>query len=161
VPEEFITVDANTWDAEVLFALLSGRFDSFEVPLKGRIQRAIRAMIRDQFTTQGGFSGGWAHLSPSTLRAKALRGTLGKGILRDSDRLYNSVAKTRGITADTILEIQKYSLRYGTNVPYAIYHQLGTIRMPRRPIVPDTTPQSVVDEIDEALADWIITGGGA
>lgn len=158
--EPEVTIDDS--DAKALFALLAGRFDSFEVPLRGRVNRAIRGMVRDQFSTQGGFGGGsWSPLAPSTLRAKAAKGTISKGILRDTDRLFNSIAQLRGQTADTIFEVDHFSLRYGTTVPYARFHQDGTRRMPQRVIFPDPIPQAVTDEIDDSLCGWIMEGSGA
>lgn len=79
-----------------------------------------------QFASEGGRSGGWAPLAPSTVRS---RGSA-HPILFESGRLQQSLT-TRSST-DAVRRITADSLEVGTTVPWARYHQTGTARMPRR-----------------------------
>src|SRR5687768_5844860 len=75
-----------------------------------------------QFASEGGNSGGWAALAPSTVRR---RGSA-HPILFESGRLQQSLTGTGA--ADAVRRITSDSLEVGTSVPYARYHQRGTAR---------------------------------
>jgi hypothetical protein len=70
----------------------------------------------------------------------------------------------------TIEEINPLSLRVGTSIPYARYHQTGGGRLPRRPVVDLTENDKtrwmkliqaqLVAERDKAFADMMPTIGG-
>lgn len=85
-------------------------------------------MEREQFATGG--QGRWPALASSTLRSKPP----GKPIMRRSDRLYESLA---GAGGPAIKEPGRHSLRLGTDVPYAAYHQSRRRRrrLPRREVI--------------------------
>lgn len=85
------------------------------------------------FAREGAYEGlrKWAALSPEYARWKA-RVAPGAPILTLTGRLRRSLA---GQTADSIVEIDDFRLVYGTAVPYAIYHQMGTRKMPARPML--------------------------
>jgi phage gpG-like protein len=53
----------------------------------------------------------------------------GKTIMRLRDRLYKSIT---GKTVDTVYDVKKTKATYGTVVPYAHRHQVGTFGMPQR-----------------------------
>ena len=92
----------------------------------------FRELEEKQFDTQGGSgSGGWTALSPAYATWKA-RHYPGKGILVRTGALRSS------LTTGGAGHIEKKSadrLEIGTSVPYAIYHQKGTRKMPKRPPV--------------------------
>lgn len=97
---------------------------------------ALEAIIKDfgdiadqEFESEGGRAGGWAPLKEETLAAKARKG-MEEGILRETNRLYNSLV---GVTEDTIWETGANTLRWGSRVPYGGFHQTGTRNMPARP----------------------------
>ena len=69
----------------------------------------------------------WAPLSPQYKRWKDQRFP-GKTILRRTDKLYHSVV------SNPMTNVSPDQLTYETNVPYAIYHELGTSKMPARPL---------------------------
>lgn len=71
----------------------------------------------------------WAPLSEQYARWKQLRFP-GQPILTLTGRLRRSLASQ---TDDSVVEITDQRLRYGTAVEYAIYHQYGTRKMPKRP----------------------------
>ncbi len=87
---------------------------------------------RDQFVSEGrSGSGGWVPLSPGYAAWKA-KHTPGRPLLVQSGKLRQSLTEHGG---EHIEEIRKDSLRLGTGVPYAIYHQAGTRHMPARKLV--------------------------
>lgn len=79
-----------------------------------------------QFASEGGNSGGWAPLAPSTVRR---RGSA-HPILFQTGRLQQSL--TSAGARDSVRRVTADSLEVGTSVPYARFHQQGTARMPRR-----------------------------
>lgn len=88
-------------------------------------------MVQQDFVLEGGGSGSsWAPLSPAYAAWKASHYP-GKGILVQSGALKASLADPNAVGA--IFRTTPTSLEIGTSVPYALYHQLGTGRMPQRP----------------------------
>ena len=86
----------------------------------------------------------WAPLSPSTLAARARKGTGSKfyaAILRDTGVLFNSL----------YAEVSSDEIVIGTNTEYARYHHEGTSRMPARPLWPRPLPRVWLEEIRDAL----------
>lgn len=144
--------------ARILFAKMAGRFEDFSVPFGGVILRMLRAMVRRNFESGGSLAtpAPWAALAPSTLKRKVVR----KGILRVTDRLFNSLVGPRR-TADSIVEVGKRQLVFGTAVPYARYHQFGTRVLPVRQPLPDPAPESIKPDLRRALLEWILEGRGA
>ncbi len=110
---------------------LSRYFEHYALP-------AIRTSIGEQFDRSGAHEGlpAWAPLSARYARYKARRYP-GAPILVRSGRLRDALAE---ITNDTIATIEPTRLVYGTSVPYAIYHQRGTRKMPARPILRLSNP---------------------
>lgn len=144
--------------ARILFAKMAGRFEDFSVPFGGVILRLIRDMVRRNFESGGALAtpAPWAPLAPSTLRRKTQR----KGILRVTDRLFDSLVGPRR-TPDSIVEVGKRQLVFGTAVPYARFHQRGTRFLPVRQPLPDPAPASMRAPLREALLEWILEGRGA
>ena len=97
----------------------------------------------------------WAPLAPSTLKRKPkVCGTIRKLIC--TGRLWNSLR----VSSDGfhISRKEKLLFEFGTSVPYAIYHQAGTRKMPRRKFLmvsPKTMPA-----IANLLKKYIVTEGG-
>lgn len=89
-----------------------------------------RSVLED-FVLEGGHSGArWAPLSPAYAKWKASRFP-GAGILVASGQLKASLS---GPDAPlSVFRPGPTSLEIGTEVPYALAHQLGTRRMPQRP----------------------------
>lgn len=107
--------------------------DNLEVPALAleAIADFLRAAEMRQFDTQGGNSGGWAPLKQATIDEKVRNG-LDPRILRATERLRMSLIDK--FDADHIEEpLSPTSLRFGSRVPYGIFHQTGTSRMPKRP----------------------------
>jgi phage gpG-like protein len=73
----------------------------------------------------------WPALSPAYAAWKQ-SAYPGKPIMRLTDRLYDSLTSQ---TSDTIWFVGPKSMQLGTRVPYFIYHQTGTNKMPARPVL--------------------------
>ncbi len=98
----------------------------------------IRESIAGQFPKSGAHEGlpAWTPLSARYASYKARRYP-NTPILVRSGRLRNALAE---ITGDSIATIEPDRLTYGTSVPYALYHQRGTRKMPARPILRLSNP---------------------
>lgn len=116
--------------------------------LADRFVRAERA----QFGSEGAYASGvWAPLSPR-YKARKEREYPGRPILERTGRLVGSLTRrpldVEVITAST--------MRIGTSVPYAKFHQRGTDIMPRRR--PVELPESERREWVRLIQRFIITG---
>lgn len=88
----------------------------------------------DQFRSEGaiGASGRWAPLSKAYAKYKPVRFP-GQTILKATTSLFDTL--TSPDAPGSIFRPMKSELSIGSSVPYGIYHQRGTSRMPsRKPI---------------------------
>lgn len=83
---------------------------------KAIIDEVLEPAVKEQFETQG--HGEWAELSPATLARKS-----SGMILVDTGRLESSFTKS-GV--DHVEQITRSSIKWGSAVPYALFHQTGT-----------------------------------
>jgi phage gpG-like protein len=95
----------------------------------------------------------FAPLSPRYARYKAKRYP-GAPILVRTGRLFRSLTAN---TDDTIADIQPDHLTFGTRVPYALYHQLGTRKMPARPPIKLSKP--IQTQLLTILRNYLIQEG--
>jgi phage gpG-like protein len=97
----------------------------------------LRHASERQFDTEGGYTGEkWPELAASTQRDRARHHFPPRHpILQRTHRLMDSL--TRAADPDHIEEPSADSLRFGTRVPYAVYHQSSRPRhkIPFRPPV--------------------------
>lgn len=91
----------------------------------------MRELIREQFDTEGGRTGGWAPLSEK-YAADKIRRFGSQPILVASGNLKESLTGGSGMIAR---QEGNESLRFGTQLGYGSFHQTGTSRMPRRQIL--------------------------
>lgn len=106
-----------------------GRSDNMR-PVLSALADDFNDIMERQFATQGQYaSGGWRPLSMRRILEKQRKG-LDPRILHATHALRNSLTQrgapgsVRRVTAD--------ELRVGTEIDYAVHHQHGTRRMPRR-----------------------------
>jgi phage gpG-like protein len=91
-----------------------------------RISAELRRRIREQFQTEGAAYGDhWLE------RKRETRGSKNRPILFRTGRLKQSFLEG----PEHIEESDGTTLAFGSRVPYAIFHQLGTRKMPARPIL--------------------------
>lgn len=116
-------------------------------PLWELVKPIAASVEEEQFATQG--EGAWPALSESTLAEKEAGGWPADPLVRTGS-LKDSLTDP-GLAADT----GPRHMVYGTDVPYAIFHQEGTSRMPQRQVVPD--PYRVEDrrKVEAAMVTYI------
>lgn len=122
----------------------------------------LRESVRQNFATRG-VSGGsrWRDLKPETKAAKARKG-LDFRILVATGRLYGSLVGAEGATGrarhfaigqfvggagDHIEEIGPDSMRWGSSVPYGVFHQSSA---PRR-VIPYRPPVNLTEREKRAI----------
>lgn len=130
---------------------------------------ALRAEIphlmethRDHFDNQSNPVGeAWAPLAQSTIDGKGRRSghnAAHSTILVDTGRLAESLIMGESADADRIRDVERNPgadfLVFGTSVPYSIFHDTGTRRMPARVHV--GLNDTDVDKMTERLADFAV-----
>jgi hypothetical protein len=123
------------------------------------IAPAYNKMLHRHWTSQGAaFGQRWAPLAPRTIETRARKGTLHKGILRDTDHLFKAVFRARA--TDDRLKMIKGGIRFQGNVGEhkAIYHHLGTFHMPERKVIPDPLPRSFKQQVRAIVREYALTG---
>jgi len=101
---------------------------------------------RSQFREEGEFEGNiqWDPLSGAYARWKSWAYPT-KTILRLTDRMFKSLTQKGAPDSIFVIEgsviVGRKTMMIGTSVPYAIYHQLGTDKMPARPPIRLTEAQ--------------------
>ena len=102
------------------------------------IVKAFHEGMGKQFETQGAYgSGGWQALSPDYAARKAVEYP-SAGILVRSGLLSESLT---GRNPWAIENVEPLRLEVGTKIPYGLYHQKGTSRMPARRLIDLTEEQ--------------------
>lgn len=109
-------------------------------PFFQKASEMISSAVEEQFETEGSRTSGWAPLSPRYAAWKMAQ-VGNQPILVFTGRMKKSLI---GEGPDSIREADRDQLRWGTSVPYAIFHQRGTSRMPQRRII-DLTEQDRQD----------------
>jgi len=95
---------------------------------------------------------GWEKLSPTYAEWKAKHYPTA-GILELDGTLKRSLVSG---TSDTIIRREQGGVKIGTAVPYAVFHQEGTKKMPRRP--PMALSDDFISTLEQIISDFI---GGA
>ena len=121
-------------------------------PIFSGVAEAFADMESRLFASEGS-SGGrtWAPLSPSYSAWKVSRGRSGQ-ILVDTGRLRRSL--TQRPFGHEVITPQRFE--FGTDVPYAVYHQQGTSKMPARP--PVQSDEIFESEVARMLGPYIVDG---
>lgn len=100
------------------------------IPLWNSLYQDLLNIERVQFLTQGAHgSGGWPELSEVTVREKQRKGQ-SPFILRATEVLFKSLTVSGSL--GNIKEIGPSFMRFGSDIPYGIHHQQGTVHMPMR-----------------------------
>lgn len=135
-----------------------GRFSNFEPVMAGPVRRIVRRAIVAQFRTRGRFGGTpWQPLAKSTRDYKKKHSQWRQEPMRRTDLLYRSLVYREG--AEEEITRDHYTLR--TLVSYAKYHQSReprTSNLPRRPVIPDQLPPSMIEELRNIVRGYLVTG---
>ncbi len=116
--------------------------------LHDAIGHALVSRVVQGFDLSTGPYGKWRDLVDSTIARRRKRS---KKPLLDSQRLRGSITH----------EFDQRSVRVGTNVEYAQYHQFGTRTIPRRAFLPDRglpkqwEQEDVVDTVEAFLSQGL------
>jgi phage gpG-like protein len=116
-------------------------------PLWELVKPVAAQVEEEQFDTQG--QGAWPALADSTLARKASGGWPEDPLIRTGD--LKASLTDPGRAAD----VGPRHMIYGTDSSYAIFHQLGTSKMPQRQVIPD--PYRVEDrrKIEAAMVSFV------
>lgn len=87
----------------------------------------------------------WADWKESTKRARFLKGNDSLGLLVDTTHLSNP--------ANVLYEVNKNTVRIGSSLGYAVFHQEGTINMEARPIFGISREDE--EDLKEEVQEWI------
>jgi len=126
-----------------------GRRASDIRPLSYKVRTAFRQAEEARFDRQGP---GWPPLADSTKERKARQG-LDPRVMRAKQVLYRSLTSPRA--ALQVDRREQHEMEFGTQVPYAHFHQTGT-GVPRRPLVELTVAQH--QALTEAMAEYVSKG---
>tara|TARA_Y100000310_G_scaffold333905_2_gene412439 strand:+ start:12902 stop:13381 length:480 start_codon:yes stop_codon:yes gene_type:complete len=101
-------------------------------PFLDGVADLLLAVMADQFDSGGGRSASWEPLSPRYAAQKRAKWGQ-RPLLVASGEMRESLTQRGGrhIERRPLADV----LEFGSRVPYAIYHQMGTQRMPQRKIL--------------------------
>lgn len=148
-----INIDVNTNPAERRLSAMKRRMSSFKSVFRW-VFKELQAAHRANFATQGAVGGDiWKPLDPQYASWK-LENYGARGILVRTGDLQRSltVENARG----AIREIRSQSATFGTSIPYARFHQRGTLNMPERP--PIVESDLLNELISQKVAEYIVEG---
>lgn len=132
-----------------------GRFAKMAAVMEERLKPMFREAIIKQFETEGAWGGDpWLALSDETIERKTRKGTLERGIMRDSMRLFEAFSEPD--SPDFDVEIKGNTFSYVIRVPYAWRHQEGQERLPMRQIIPDPMPESFIAQMRNVISGYIL-----
>jgi phage gpG-like protein len=117
-------------------------------PVKPALDAVASGDERRRFDEQGP---GWAQLNEATRAFKAANG-LDPRILRATGALFASLTRMAGGEEASWPD----TIRFGTDVPYARFHQHGTRNMPKREVVALSTVAQA--EMSRLLESYIAGG---
>src|SRR5438309_2149439 len=123
--------------------------------LREPVLEQVRATFALIFASGGSYGGvgSWEQLSPATIARKS---GYSYRILVDEGTLEESLVDPSSAWGYA-RQVDDTSLAVGTNVPYAEFHQFGTINMPARRIMPDTWPEEDQQRLLELVSNYIIS----
>lgn len=120
-------------------------------PWFDKLAKALVATQITNFATKGSLAGGWPPLSPNYGLWKAANKP-GRPMMVSSGALLRSVSSRDRL----VQSMTGTTMRIGSDVDYAHFHQNGTRNMPRRKVV--VVPESVVKALKFDLAAYVANG---
>jgi phage gpG-like protein len=128
--------------------LMVGERAANTAPVKPALDVVFSGDERRRFDEEGP---GWARLNEATQTIKQANG-LDPRILRATGALYESLTRMAGGERASWPD----TIRFGTDVPYARFHQHGTRNMPKRKVVGVSTVAQA--EMSRLLEAYIARG---
>lgn len=137
-----------------LLERMGARASHLRPVLDGPIANAIHGLFEKRFVTEGRYGGEkWAPLAQRTLGWRAQHHRSRMPILQFTRELWSSLVKRSSPLGYRIADDD--SLVVGSSVDRAQWHQLGTDRMPARPIVPDEVPTADTEEWARLIVEHV------
>ncbi|CAB4193267.1 Phage virion morphogensis protein [uncultured Caudovirales phage] len=133
-----------------LLAGISRRADNLR-PWFDKVARAMVASEITNFATQGSLDGGWPPLSPKYGLWKATN-EAGRPMMVSTGKLLASVSRKDRL----VQSMTGKSMKLGSDVNYAHFHQSGTKNMPKRKVV--VLPESVMGALKQDLSMYVAHG---
>ena len=113
---------------------------------------AIRDLFRRRFETQGAYGGTrWPDLNASTMRKLGAH-----TMLERTGALWDSLTGSSNGYGYTSLSESGRQLAVGSSDPVLRYTELGTRRMPARPVLPDEVPGRELERWADLTADSLL-----
>lgn len=138
---------------------LPNRLRNLRPLMQGAVAPAANRMLLRHWNSKGAaFGHRWAAWAASTLRKRLAKGNASKGILLDTEHLFKTLFRAR--STDDRLKVVAGGLRLALNVrvPYSDKHQVGTLYMPARQVIPDPLPLKFRSEVRDIVRQFILTG---
>lgn len=151
-----IQVFVNTLAVERRLKRMQGRFARWDEVL-GELENKFITFAKKQFATEGQAGGEkWEPLAPRTVAMKSKKGTLPNGVLRDTMEMYRMLTDK-----NTPLRQWRVTAK-GAQVEFMLprfkFHQVGTKRMPARPVYPDPLPDSFIRDLKNTITGFVVEG---
>jgi hypothetical protein len=155
------SVDITT--ALVRFDTLAGRWTDFTPVLGGRVDVAVRGLLRRQFETEGraGTGSGWEKLT--TRYVDEERKGAAHPILQKDGGLMAALTKRGHGDQELILDPEVYSLTIAEDAethPRFMGHQYGVPKknVPVRQPIPDPLPKTFIREMQQIVRSYVVYG---
>ena len=151
-------IDVDTTNLLLFISRVKKNAADFRPVFRWATRQLQQAHSRN-FQTHGAPVGGWKPLEANTFYDKRHSGYGNRGILVRTGELEDSLNGSRSSIGafKSIDDISFHYMRFGTRVPYAKFHQTGTVRMHERQIV--FVPKTFARETANKAADHCIMGG--
>ena len=120
-------------------------------PWFDKVARALVVSQITNFATQGSLDGGWPPLSPKYGLWKAAN-EAGRPTMVSTGKLLASVSSKDKL----VQSMTGKTMKLGSDVNYAHFHQSGTKNMPKRKVV--VLPESVIDALKKDLSMYVAHG---
>lgn len=117
---------------------------------------AIRLGFQENFSAESAGSGAkWQALAPSTVRERLRLGYGARPILVRSGSLLNSLMGGTDSVEEFSTSNDGWVLSVGTKNKYAIFHELGTSKMPARPFIEisQSSQEKVADSLEQMISE--------
>jgi hypothetical protein len=116
-------------------------------PLWKEIEPVMAAIEERQFDTQG--DGQWPALADSTIAEKERLGFPNDPLIRSGD------LKESLVNPDLAMRTGVMRAEWASDIPYAGYHQDGTVKMPQRQVIPDPLKVDDRRKLEAAMVTYI------
>lgn len=144
----FISLEANQQSMERARSVVASAIASFSdmsIPLR-QVSIFLDRWNKQNFQTQGGKVGGWVPFKYG-----------GRVEYKDGKRTINTSAKllqdTGRLRMSFLPGVREGSAYIGSDLPYSVFHEKGTKRLPQRRMLP--VAEEVKDDARQIFENWV------